>query len=71
MQPEGVALLVYGLCFVAMVLMVCMLFLKFCRMTYDFEEFNRQIEVHNLNQHGEFGTGRLKIGQEVNEETQV
>ena len=70
-RPETVAVLVYSLCFVAMLLMVCMMCSKLCRMTYDFEAVNRQLELHKLNEHGKRGTSRPNICQVVNEETQV
>ena len=70
MRTDTVVVLAYSLCFVTLLLMVFMLFWKFCRVTYDYEEF-QEFEVDSLNAHGKRSNDRPNVGQEVNEETQV
>ena len=63
-SPEVfITFIVYALFFVAVFFMVCLLLWKNCRMTYYFEELNRDVEMHKLDEYVKRDTDRRNIGQ--------
>ena len=68
---DSETLLFLALFIIAILIIACCVICKFFYATYYFDEFTSEIEMNNRNEHGNRGTDRRNIGQEVNAETQV